>query len=200
MFQRVGRAGASIPQKKNFSGHYCEPHCNWQVHSLVAVGETGNHLNHIFSLRCARPHSLTIKYISDLYHQDTMDYPSFSLKQDVIDQTFSSELKPSRMLYFKEYRKQQKESMLKNPVVEKCDQCDYQNINQRYMFQHKRVHHSDTKQQCSECDFSHFYPNRVRTHFKQVHLGIKRKKKCQKDSCEYFGTAHCLAEHSLLHL
>ena len=76
--------------------------------------------------------------------------------------------------------------------MEKCDQCDYQTINHRYMFQHKRVHHSDTKRQCSECDFSHFYPNRVRTHFKQVHLGIKRKRKCQKDSCEYFGTAHCL--------
>ena len=89
--------------------------------------------------------------------------------------------------------------MLKNSVMEECDQCDYKTINHHCMFQHKRVHHSDTKQQCSECDFSHFYPNRVRTHFKQVHLGIKRKKMCQKDSCEYFGTAHCteLAEHSL---
>ena len=126
-----------------------------------------------------------------------MDYPSLSLKQDVIDQAFSSELKPSRTLYFKEYLKQQKENMLKNSVMEECDQCDYKTMNHRCMFQHKRVHHSDTKQQCSECDFSHFYPNRVRTHFKQVHLGIKRKKKsyqtkCQKDSCEYFGTTHCL--------
>ena len=133
-----------------------------------------------------------------------MDYPSLSLKQDVIDQAFSSELKPSRTLYFKEYLKQQKENMLKNPVMEECDQCDYKTINHHCMFQHKRVHHSDTKQQCSECDFSHFYPNRVRTHFKQVHLGIKRKKKshqtkCQKVSCKNFGKTYCteLPEHSL---
>ena len=67
--------------------------------------------------------------------------------------------------------------MLQNPVTEECDQCDYKTSNHFYMFQHKRVHHSDTKQHCSECDYSHFYPNRVRQHFKRVHLGIKRKSK-----------------------
>ena len=128
-----------------------------------------------------------------------MDYPSLSLKQDVIDQAFSSELQPFRSMYkkkyskeekenqsmySKKYRKKQKEKMLQNPVAEECDQCDYKTSNHFYMFQHKRVHHSDTKQHCSECDYSHFYPNRVRQHFKRVHLGIKRKRKSRSYQCQ----------------
>ena len=73
-----------------------------------------------------------------------MDYPNLSLKQDVRDQAFSDELQPSRSMYMKEnrkeqkenqsmyskkYRKKQKEKMLQNPVAEECDQCDYKTSN-----------------------------------------------------------------------
>ena len=138
----------------------------------------------------------TAKHISELYHQDTMDYPSLSLKQDVIEKPLLGELKPSKSMYMKKYRrehkenrsiyakkylKKMKEKMLKNAVEEKCDHCDYKTINHLYMTDHKRINHSDTKQHCSECDYSHYYPNRVRQHFKRVHLGIKRKRhsRCQ---------------------
>ena len=89
---------------------------------------------------------LTVKYISDLFYQDTMDYPSLSLKQDVIDQAFSDDLQPSRSMYKKKYRKEQKESrsmymkenrkqqtenMLQNPVAK---ECDYKTSNPSCMF------------------------------------------------------------------
>ena len=91
--------------------------------------------------------------------------------------------------------------MLKNAVEEKCDHCDYKTINHLYMIEHKRINHSDTKQHCSECDYSHYYPNRVRQHFKRVHLGIKRNRhsRCQRKWCEHFGKTNCteLTNHSL---
>ena len=44
------------------------------------------------------------------YAHSTMDYPSLSLKQDVIDLAFSSELQPSRSMSMKKYSREQKEN------------------------------------------------------------------------------------------
>ena len=60
---------------------------------------------------------------------------------------------------------------------------------------HKRGKHSEVKQRCTDCEYSHVYPNRVKMHFKQVHMGIKRGRglnKCRKESCEFAGTTNCL--------
>ena len=106
-------------------------------------------------------------------------------------------------IYVKKYLKKKKEEMLKNTVEEKCDHCDYKTANHLYMIEHKRINHSDTKQHCSACDYSHVYPNRVRQHFKQVHLGIKRymhrTMTCRRKWCEHFGKTNCteLTNHSL---
>ena len=147
-----------------------------------------------------------------------LSIPSLSLKQDVIEKALLGELKPSRSMYMKKYRreykekrsiyakrylKKMKEKMLKNSVEEKCDHCDYKTINHLYMTDHKRINHSDTKQHCSECDYSHYYLNRVRQHFKRVHLGIKRNMHrtttCRRKWCEHFGKTNCteLTNHSL---
>ena len=65
-----------------------------------------------------------------------LSIPSLSLKQDVIEKALLGELKPSRSMYMKKYRreykekrsiyakrylKKMKEKMLKNSVEEKCD-------------------------------------------------------------------------------
>ena len=56
------------------------------------------------------------------------------------------------------------------------------------------------KQRCSDCDYSHVYPNRVKMHYRHVHMGMKRNRsrlggplnKCRSDSCEFSGTTYCL--------
>ena len=66
------------------------------------------------------------------------------------------------------------------------------------MNKHKREKHSMVKQRCSDCDYSHVYPNRVKKHYNRVHLGMKvardrgRIDKCRSDSCEFAGTTSCL--------
>ena len=69
------------------------------------------------------------------------------------------------------------------------------------MYRHKREKHSGLKQHCTDCEYSHFYPNRVRIHYDQVHRGIKRvqvqyksKKiiKCREESCKFVGTNNFL--------
>ena len=39
-----------------------------------------------------------------------MDYPSLSLKQDVIEKPLLGELKPSKSMYMKKYRREHKEN------------------------------------------------------------------------------------------
>ena len=77
-----------------------------------------------------------------------MNYPSLSLKQDLIDKVFSNkkyeiqkELKQTRSseaIRMKKYRKEQKEQRLQNVVVEKCDQCEYETVKFKAMYRHKR--------------------------------------------------------------
>ena len=150
-----------------------------------------------------------------------MNYPSLSLKQDLIDQVFSNkvfsnkdngvqkELKQTasaesirRNKYYNRNRKiqykERKELRQQNVLVEECDQCDYKTTKFQAMYKHKREKHSMVKQRCSDCDYSHVYPNRVKKHYNRVHLGMKvardrgRIDKCRSDSCEFAGTTSCL--------
>ena len=50
------------------------------------------------------------------------------------------------------------------------------------MGQHNLVKHSGIVNTCSACDYNH--PAKVRKHFKQVHLNIKRKNEARMDSFE----------------
>ena len=71
------------------------------------------------------------------------------------------------------------------------------------MYSHVRVKHSDLKIKCTECKFSHTFPTKVKAHYKQVHLGVKRPHRryiCRKKTCQKFDTTICtnLEFHSLL--
>ena len=135
-----------------------------------------------------------------------MNYPSLSLKQDLIDEVFSKKKygskKQSEAIRLKKYHKIQKELRLQSGVVEECDQCEYKTSKYMAMYRHKRENHLVLKQKCSDCDFSNIYPNKVKKHFDQVHRGMKRRnyKKCRREWCEFAGTTNCLElqNHSLL--
>ena len=143
-----------------------------------------------------------------------MEYPSLSLKQDSIDRVFcktASRIQgddfratPSPgAMRAKLHDQKQKELLSKNPVLEECDQCDYKTSKYKAMYRHKRERHTVVRQKCTDCEYSNIYPNRIRTHFKQVHMGMKRARvpgRCRREWCEDFDTANCLQlqEHSLV--
>ena len=140
-----------------------------------------------------------------------MEYPSLSLKQDSIDRLFSGiqddfKVTPSpETSRFKVHYHKQKELLSQNPILEECDQCGFKTSKYKAMYRHKREHHTALRQQCTDCEYSNIYPNRVRKHYQHVHLGMKRRQRtrqrttCQRRWCEYFGTKKCvnLQEHSL---
>ena len=142
-----------------------------------------------------------------------MNYPSLSLKQDLIDKVFSGttsgiqkELKQTPSpgsIRLKKYYKEQKELRLQNVLVEECDRCEYKTTKFSAMYRHKREKHSGIKLNCTDCKYSSIYPNKVKTHYNHVHMGVKRgrgleKLKCRRESCELTGTTNCseLVSHS----
>ena len=137
-----------------------------------------------------------------------MNYPSLSLKQNLIDEVFSGlkygtekqlqQTSPSRQ---KMHDKIQKDLRLQRGLVEDCDQCEYKTSKFKAMYRHKRENHLVLKQKCTDCDYSNIYPNRVKWHFNRVHRGMKRiqRYKCRREGCKYAGTKSCseLESHSL---
>ena len=148
-------------------------------------------------------------HISDL-QQHNMNYPTLSLKQDLIDAAFSGatygfqkqqekSLSPGA-IRMKKYRIQ-KELRLQSGEMDECDQCGFKTAKYEAMYRHKREKHMGLEKKCTDCDYTNIYPNRMTKHFNQVHRGIKRKnfEKCRRESCEYAGTTNCLEleSHSL---
>ena len=90
-----------------------------------------------------------------------------------------------------------------NPNFEqKCEECDYKTADTSYMYKHRRRKHSDIKHKCTECDYFNTFPNRVTTHYKQVHLGFPKVqlKFCRKYTCKDVGTENCTeSKHLLFH-
>ena len=95
------------------------------------------------------------------------------------------------------YERIQKENRLKKPTLKECDQCDFKTLKSWPMFYHKKQKHTDLKQKCTDCDYSNYLPSKIKKHYKQVHLGIKRVQsrfhlKCRRELCEFVGTSNCL--------
>ena len=89
-----------------------------------------------------------------------MNYPSLSLKQDLIEQVFSEasygngkQMKErnasSRSIKLKKYYKEQKEKSLQNDVLEECDKCDYKSSKFKAMYRHMNETHTGLKQHCN---------------------------------------------------
>ena len=76
----------------------------------------------------------------------------------------------------KEYHQKKKELLLQSPVLEECDQCGFKTSKYKAMYRHKREQHTVLRQKCTDCEYSNIYANRIRQHYQQVHLGMKRAK------------------------
>ena len=137
-----------------------------------------------------------------------MNYPSLSLEQKQIENAFASgkHQKPSQKQQTRYFQGSNKIPLKSNVClnqITKCDQCDYKTSKYDLMYSHMRVKHSDSKIKCTECNFSHPFPTKVNTHYKQVHLGVRRHHRryiCRKRTCHKFDTKNCpeLESHSLL--
>ena len=119
-----------------------------------------------------------------------MNYPSLSLSKDLIDSAFSVQIKDPKNQTF-------------NGNLVKCDKCDYKTAKKFYMDNQTRGKHPKTKNNCTQCNFTHAFPTKIKQHYNIVHLGIKRldyKFRCKIDFYPKFGKDTCpyLEQHSLL--
>ena len=120
-----------------------------------------------------------------------MNYPSLSLKQDLIDAAFSGatygfqkqqekvkvktekSLSPGAInkgrlkaaLAAKKHLKIQTELRLQSGEVDECDQCEYKTAKFKAMYRHKREKHMGLEQKCTDCDYTNIYPNRMKKVF-----------------------------------
>ena len=127
-----------------------------------------------------------------------MDYSNLFLTNESIENVFKTKQKPIKSIGrgFASLVKPGAE----NVALQECKKCDYKSATYNNMYQHNRVKHTDIRHKCTECDFTHGYPTKVRTHHRQVHLGLPRSIKqpvCHKNDCEKFGKLDC---KELLHL
>ena len=83
-----------------------------------------------------------------------MNYPTLSLKPDLIDKVFSKKNNVQKeinqtpspgSIRLKKYYKEQKEVRLQNVVVDECDQCDYKSTRFQALTKHKREKHTGVK-------------------------------------------------------
>ena len=119
-----------------------------------------------------------------------MDYSNLFLNKESIENVLKISQKPTKSIG-KGFASLVKSGGEKDAVQE-CNQCDYKTAIYNNMYQHNRVKHSDIKHKCTECDFTHAYPTKVKTHHKQVHLGVpKYRLICRKDSCRDVGKLEC---------
>ena len=137
-----------------------------------------------------------------------MNYPSLSLGQKQIENAFAQRNYQTprvkqRRGHFQGTNNLPLKSNFYSNEITKCDQCEYKTSKYDLMYSHVRVKHSDLKIKCTECKFSHPFPTKVKAHYKQVHLGVKRPHRryiCRKKTCQKFDTTICtnLEFHSLL--
>ena len=138
-----------------------------------------------------------------------MNYPSLSLGQKQIENAFTPQnyqrpsLKQQRGHFQGTNNLPLKSNFHLNEIT-KCEQCEYKTSKYDLIYSHVRVKHSDLKIKCTECNFSHPFPTKVNTHYKHVHLGVKRHHRryiCRNEFCHSFGKQDCaeLETHSLLY-
>ena len=125
-----------------------------------------------------------------------MDYPSLFLASDSIQNVFSGTLYHTK-------------SPISTQSELYCETCKYKTTKQVLMRQHTLVKHSGLVKTCSACDYRHYHAAKVRKHFNQVHLNIKRKNKTQsrmdcfemdckntlKEDCEEMGHNQVNCKH-----
>ena len=95
------------------------------------------------------------------------------------------------------------EKAIKLPSSEfRCDICDYKTLKKEMMRQHTVVKHSEIRNKCPDCAYTHYFPGQVRRHFQYVHMKDQTRprrsdgrkdcfeidcKNTQKDVCKEMG-------------
>ena len=83
-----------------------------------------------------------------------------------------------------------------NNEVRKCEECEFKTSIQEQMRQHMLIKHSGIKHKCPQCEYTHYYPNRVKSHENQIHKKIlritgKKIMLCNDITCSHFGSNEC---------
>ena len=83
-----------------------------------------------------------------------------------------------------------------NNEVQKCDECEYKTSIQEQMREHMLIKHSGIKHKCPQCEYTHYYPNRVKRHENHTHKKIpwisgKKSMLCNNITCPLFGSNEC---------
>ena len=83
--------------------------------------------------------------------------------------------------------------------AQKCEKCEFKTAKHEQMRQHILIKHSGVKNKCTFCDYTHYYPNRVKVHENHVHKKIpriqyvsgKKNMVCNDIQCPQVGTKEC---------
>ena len=121
-----------------------------------------------------------------------MDYSNLFLNNELIDNVFKINQKRTKRIG-RGFASLVKLGAEKDAIQE-CNKCDHKTGIYNNMYQHNRIIHSNIKHQCTECDYTHAYPSKVKSHHKQVHLGVPRNSRrqiCRKDVCKDVGKSDC---------
>ena len=129
-----------------------------------------------------------------------MNYPSLSLSKESIESAFKVATENYEKKTFKKHSgwKTFKEKFSSGDA-QKCENCDFKTSKHEQMRQHIVIKHSGVKNKCTYCDYTHYFPNRVKIHENHVHKKIPRrtgsysKKKivCRNSQCPQVGTKEC---------
>ena len=130
-----------------------------------------------------------------------MNYPSLSLSHESIENAF----KVTENLEKKHFRRKPAfKDKFATGDAQKCEKCDFKTCKHEQMRQHILIKHSEVKNKCSYCDYTHYYPNRVKIHENHIHKKIprithKKRMVCNNIQCPYFCTRECtvLENHGL---
>ena len=123
-----------------------------------------------------------------------MNYPSLSLSKESIEGAFKMATENDEKKTF------QKRPAFKDKFssgdAQKCESCDFKTPKHEQMRQHILIKHSGVKNKCTYCDYTHYYPNRVKIHENQIHKKIprisgKKNMVCFDIQCPHFRTKEC---------
>ena len=122
-----------------------------------------------------------------------MNYPSLSLSQESIENAFKAREDVEKKTF---QRKPAFKDKFSSGDAQKCEKCDFKTDKHEQMRQHILIKHSVVKNKCNYCDYTHYYPNRVKVHENYIHKKIpritgKKNMVCKNIQCPNFCTTEC---------
>ena len=118
------------------------------------------------------------KVLSKIKHRD---YISISNFEDAFEENFANKTFTEKFA---------------NNDAQKCGECEFKTSIQEQMRQHMLIKHSGIQHKCPHCEYTHYYPNRVKRHENHFHKKIpyisgKNSMLCNNVICPLFGSNEC---------